>query len=78
MDYLYNVICPKLVINATEIFENKKVEAAFELQSVREILLAYFSFMDVIPLSEEIMEHLRKEVTNYFDTITSKTYLIKS
>jgi hypothetical protein len=76
LNYLYNVVCPKLVINAAEIFENKKEEAAFELQSVREILLAYFSFMEVIPLSEEIMEHLRKEVTNYFDTITSKTILL--
>ena len=74
--YLYEVICPKLVINATEIFENKKEEAAFELQTAREILSAYFSFMEVIPLSEEIMEHLRKEVTNYFDTITNKTILL--
>jgi len=73
---LYEVICPKLVINSVEIFKDKKEEAAFELQTTREILSSYFSFMEVIPLSEEIMEHLRKEVTNYFDTITSKTILL--
>jgi len=75
-NYLYEVICPKLVINSVEIFKDKKEEAAFELQTTREILSSYFSFMEVIPLSEEIMEHLRKEVTNYFDTITSKTILL--
>ena len=74
--YLYEVVCPKLVINSVEIFKDKKEEAAFELQTTREILLSYFSFMEVIPLSEEIIEHLRKEVTNYFDTITSKTILL--
>ena len=76
LNYLYDVICPKLVINASEIFKDKKDEAAFELQSTREILLAYFSFMEVIPLPEEIMEYFKKEVTNYFDTITSKTILL--
>jgi hypothetical protein len=76
LNYLYDVICPKLVINATEIFKHKKDEAAFELQSTREILLVYFSFMEVIPLPEEIMEYFKKEVTNYFDTITSKTILL--
>lgn len=76
LGYLYKEICPKLVKNATEIFEDKEEEAGFELQPIRDILLGYFSFLELIPLTEDIINNFKKEVTNYFDTITSKTILL--
>ena len=76
LGYLYSEICPKLVKNATEIFDDKGEEAGFIPESIREILLTFFSFLELYGLPEIVIDSFKKEVTNYFDTITGKTILL--
>jgi hypothetical protein len=74
--YLYNEICPKLVKNATEIFDDKGEEAGFIAESIREILSSFFNFLELYNLPEIVINTFKKEVINYFDTITGKTILL--
>lgn len=76
LGYLYNEICPKLVKNAVEIFDDKSEEAGFISESIREILLSFFNFLELYNLPEIVIDSFKKEVTNYFDTITGKTILL--
>jgi hypothetical protein len=76
LKYLYNEICPKLVKNNAEIFEDKNEEAGFVSQTTREILLGYFNLFDELNLPENVVGHIKKEVTNYLDTIIGKTILL--
>jgi len=76
LKYLYNEICPKLVKNNAEIFEDKSEEAGFVSQTTREILLGYFNLFDELNLPENVIGHIKKEVTNYLDTIIGKTILL--
>ena len=74
--YLYNEICPKLVKNAVELYTDRGEEMGFSAQSIKEILLGFFSFMDVFGLPDEVKLVFNKEITNYFDTMIGKTILL--
>lgn len=77
---LYEVVCPKLVKNSAEIFENKADEQAHSIQNTKEILLNYFQLLDLTmwgnKIPNEIKDIFRVQVANYFDTITSKSILL--
>jgi hypothetical protein len=74
---LYEVVCPNLVKNSAEIFENKSDEQAHYVQNTKEILLNYFQLLDLTTwgnkIPSEIKDIFRVQVVNYFDTITTKS-----
>jgi hypothetical protein len=76
---LYEVVCPKLVKNSAEIFEDKSDEQAHLVQQTKEILMGYFQLLDLTPMGGKIPDDVknifRVQVVNYFDTFTSKSIL---
>jgi hypothetical protein len=76
LNYLYNEVCPKFVKNSAELYTDKSDEQGFIAQSTKEILLGFFSFLDVFGLPDDVKTVFNKEVTNYFDTIIGKTILL--
>ncbi len=76
LNYLYNEVCPKFVKNSAELYTDKGDEQGFTAQSTKEILLGFFSFLDVFGLPDDVKTVFNKEVTNYFDTIIGKTILL--
>jgi hypothetical protein len=80
LNELYDTVCLNLVKNSAEIFENKSEEQAHNLQNTKEILLNYFQLLDLTPWGDKIPTEVKNifyvQVTNYFDTITSKSILL--
>jgi hypothetical protein len=74
---LYNNVCPNLVKNSAEIFENRSDEQAHNVQNTKEILLNYFQLLDLTVRGKEIPNEVKDifnvQVVNYFDTIISKS-----
>lgn len=73
-DQIYKVVCPKLVKNSANIFENSSEEQGHVIQPVRDIITNLFQQLENSPikLPSEIMLILRRDVVNYFDTFTSR------
>ena len=78
LDNLYNEVCPLLVKNSANIFEDKIDKMGHTTQPVREILLNFFNLLDisVFNLNEDIKNIFKTEVTAYFDTIIGRTILL--
>ena len=78
VDNLYNEVCPLLVKNSANIFEDKIDKMGHTTQPVREILLNFFNLLDisVFNLNEDIKNIFKTEVTAYFDTIIGRTILL--
>ena len=77
LEILYDDICPLLVKNSAEIYENKADEMGHNVQPVREILTNYFQLLDLAPnLTDQIRNVFKSEVVNYFDTFISRTILL--
>lgn len=74
---LYNNVCPNLVKNSAEIFEDRSDEQAHNVQNTKEILLNYFQLLDLTPwgakIPSEVKDIFNVQVVNYFDTIISKS-----
>ena len=74
---LYNNVCPNLVKNSVEIFENRSDEQAHNVQNTKEILLNYFQLLDLTvwgnKIPNEVKDIFNVQVINYFDTIISKS-----
>ena len=77
---LYEKVCPNFVKNSAEIFENKSEEQAHYVQNTKEILLNYFQLLDLTAWGSKIPNEIKNvfivQVTNYFDTIISKSILL--
>ena len=78
LENLYNEVCPLLVKNAAELFEDKTEKMGHTMQPVREILLNFFNLLDisVFNLNEDIKNIFKTEVIAYFDTIIGRTILL--
>ena len=73
IDILYDKICPKLVVNAVEIFESSEEKYGFVAESIRDILSNYFKLLssyDII--SEELIYIFTNDITTYFENIVGK------
>ena len=73
-DYLYNKICVKLVKNCSEIFIDNNEKKGHITESVRDILSEYFELFNLSPitLSIEILNILKIDVVNYYDSFILK------
>ena len=73
-NYLYDIICPKLVKNCSEIFKNNAEKKGHTIESVRDILSNYFELLHLVPitLSDEIINIFKKDIINYYDIFVTK------
>jgi hypothetical protein len=78
VEILYDEICPNLVKNNADIFEDKSEEMGHYQQTTKEILLNFFILLENSPikLSPEIINVFRGEVTRYFDTFAGKAIML--
>ena len=78
LNYLYDIICPKLVKHSSDIYTNNKEKKDFCIESTRTILSEYFDLFSSIPISlpDEIINLFKDDVIKYFDLFIKKTIIL--
>jgi hypothetical protein len=74
LDILYDEICPKIVLNSIEVFNNKQHKYGVIMESVKDILVNYFKLLNNFDeiLSEDIINIFINNISSYFDIFITK------